>query len=85
MKLKEILMKPQQESEPDVVFELKRLKSELDRAYNEFQNLTDSDLLESCIYEIQALRSKYSYLLKQAKESGMQCGEVVFGAYKKAK
>lgn len=86
MKLKEILLKPQEndEFEVDVVLELKRLKSELDRAYGEFQNLTDNDLLEACIFEIQALRAKYSYLLKQAKVQSLQSGEVVFGAYQKA-
>lgn len=86
MKLKEILFKPQEKSdfEEDVVSELKRLKYELDRAYNEFQNQTDSDLLEACIFEIQSLRAKYSYMLKQAKENGMQSNEIIFGAYRKA-
>lgn len=85
MTIKEILLKPQEKSdyEVDTVLELKRLKSELDRAYNEFQNQTDSDLLEACIYEIQALRAKYSHLLKQAKKSGIQSGEIIFGAYQK--
>lgn len=86
MKLKEILLKPQEndEYEVDVVVELKRLKSELDRAYDEFQNQTDSDLLEACIFKIQSLRSRYSYLLKQAKAQNIQSCEIVFGAYRKA-
>ncbi|MGN0463172.1 MAG: DUF2508 family protein [Acutalibacteraceae bacterium] len=86
MKLKDILLKPQDkpDSQNSVVSELKRLQIEIDRAYNEFQNQTDSDLLESCIYEMQSLRSKYSYLMKQAKEKGVQSNEIIFGAYRKA-
>lgn len=37
------------------------------QAYMGFNNADDGDLVESYIYEIQALRSRYSYLLRQRK------------------
>lgn len=40
----------------------------LAQAYNGFNEVTDSELLDSYIYEIQALRCRYSYLLRQRKE-----------------
>ena len=37
------------------------------QAYMGFNAAADSELVESYIYEIQALRSRYSYLLRQRK------------------
>ena len=37
------------------------------QAYLGFNSAADGDLVESYIYEIQALRSRYSYLLRQRK------------------
>ena len=40
----------------------------------------DEDLLDSIIYEIHSLKALYRYLLKMAKEEGLQCAEIsVFG------
>jgi len=32
---------------------------------------SDSDLIEACIYEMEALRARYRYLLKAAREQGL--------------
>jgi hypothetical protein len=34
----------------------------------------DSDLIESCIYEIESLRAKYRYLLRIARQQGLRAG-----------
>lgn len=84
MKIKDMLFKSEVDAlDADVISELKRVKTELDNAYTEFQYQTDGDLLEACIYEIQALRAKYAYLLKIAKEKNIRSGEVIFGAYQR--
>ncbi len=41
-------------------------KSALDRAYSNFENVIDPDLIDSSIYELQAVQLKYRFLLKQA-------------------
>lgn len=85
MKIKDMLFKSETKTfDDDIISELKYLKLQLDKAYTEFQYQTDDDLLEACIYEIQALRSKYTYLLKIAKEKNLHSGEVIFGAYQRA-
>ncbi len=39
----------------------------LERAYDGFNRAADSDLIESYVYEINALRHRYSYLLKEVR------------------
>lgn len=36
-----------------------------------FQMICDDDLVESCIYELEALHAKYRFLLRQAKQQGV--------------
>ncbi len=66
----------------DIIREIKQTQKEIDRAYERFQNLTDNDLLEACIYELQALKSRHSFYLKRAKEQGISCGEEIFSGKK---
>lgn len=40
---------------------------QLNQAYAQFNLHSDPDLVESCVYEINALRSRYSYLVRQVK------------------
>ena len=40
----------------------------LERACDGFNRAADSDLIESYVYEINALKHRYSYLLKQARQ-----------------
>ena len=47
--------------------EIKAIRALLDEAYHNFNILTDPDLLEACIYEINALHARYDYAIKTAK------------------
>lgn len=52
----------------------------LANAYSRFEIESNEDLLDSIIYEIQSLKALYRYLIKQAKEKGIECSEIsVFG------
>lgn len=46
---------------------LETVRRELDRAYTAFNMADDADLVESCVFEINALQARYNYLFKQAK------------------
>ena len=46
--------------------DLARSKSALDRAYSNFENVVDPDLVDSSIYELQAVQLRYRFLLRQA-------------------
>lgn len=40
--------------------ELNDVRSQLRQAYAAFDNTTDCDMMEACIYEINALKSRYN-------------------------
>ena len=40
---------------------------QLNQAYAEFNAQSDPDLVDSCVYSINALRSRYSYYVRQVK------------------
>ena len=46
----------------------------LAQAYAGFNSASDSELVESYVYEIQALQARYSYLLRQRKALEPQTG-----------
>ena len=43
----------------------------LDNAKLRFEMESDSDLIEACIYEMEALRARYRYLLRMARLQGI--------------
>jgi exonuclease VII small subunit len=50
-----------------LISEINRTKIALEAAYSNFENVIDPDLIDSCIYELNAIQNRYHFLLKQAK------------------
>ncbi|NLK29057.1 MAG: YaaL family protein [Clostridiales bacterium] len=50
-----------------LIDEINRTKLALEAAYSNFENVVDPDLIDSCIYEMNAVQNRYKFLLKQAK------------------
>ncbi len=46
---------------------MEQTKVELNQAYAQFNAHSDPDLVDSCVFTINALRSRYSYLLRKMK------------------
>lgn len=46
---------------------MEQTRMELNQAYAQFNIYSDPDLVESCVYAINALRSRYSYLIRTMK------------------
>ena len=46
--------------------ELRQAKRALEDAYSGFDNVTNPDLIDSYIYELNAIMKRYKYLLEQA-------------------
>lgn len=46
---------------------LEDVRRSINQAYTAFNMADDTDLIESCVFEINALQARYNYLLKQAK------------------
>ena len=61
----------------DMVVEIKRAYSDIKSAEIFFQNVIDPELIDVAIFELEARKSRYSYLLKQAKQKGVSynCSE----------
>lgn len=47
---------------------LARTRVQINQAYNGFNQSRDGDLIESYVFEINALQSRYNYLLRRVKE-----------------
>ncbi|MCI8281531.1 MAG: YaaL family protein [Lachnospiraceae bacterium] len=48
--------------------DLKKTKSDLDLAYANFENVVDPDLIDSCIYQVNAVQLRYKFLLGRVKQ-----------------
>ncbi len=74
--IKKIFARSEKVSEIDddnkrIIDMLYDVKKELDYVHQEFDNITDAILIDSFIYEIQALNMKYQYYIKLCKERGL--------------
>lgn len=51
--------------------EIQEISRALERAYERFELQSDSDLVEATIYEIEALKARYRYMLALAKQQNL--------------
>ena len=58
---------------------LQETQTALDHAHAAFDYISDPELTEACIYEIQSLQSRMNYLLRQIKELEMCTATAVAG------
>ena len=47
---------------------MRETKTQLNHAYAQFNVYSDPDLVDACVYEINALQSRYSYYVRQVKQ-----------------
>ncbi|MDD5935934.1 MAG: YaaL family protein [Clostridiales bacterium] len=47
--------------------EIEKAQRDLESAYQNFENVIDPDLIDSYIYEVNAIQHRYKFLLRQAK------------------
>ena len=75
-----VIRKPVAPKNDSLIMQIRDTSQKLESAYSRFENELNEDLLDSIIYEIQSLKALYRYLLKNAKERGIECAEIsVFG------
>ncbi len=63
--------KKKQKRPSPLLLEIADTKRALDAAYSIFENVIDPDLIDSSIYQVNAIQERYKYLLKQAKAAGV--------------
>lgn len=52
-----------------LLLEIEETKSALSAAYANFENVVEPDLVDSCIYELNAVQLRYKFLLNQLRKS----------------
>lgn len=57
--------------ERKLIDEIDEVRQKLTAASARYEFLSDPDLVESCIYEMQSLTAKYRYLARKAKSQGL--------------
>ena len=62
----------------ELLRELSELRGALTAAYMRFDAATEPELVDACVYEINAAQSRYNYQLRLIKERG---GEAAYKAY----
>ena len=62
----------QEVSREQLLSDLKMTKTALDDAYSNFEQVVDPDLVDSYIYEVNAVQKRYHFLLKQVQMMDLQ-------------
>lgn len=52
------------------IIEMQNIRSELQCAYSIFDSVTDPDIMDACIFEISALKSRYNYAVSNIRKFG---------------
>ena len=56
----------------DILMDVKNAHDEWVNAQNLFNNVSDPELVDYAIYNLEAAKKKYMYMLKQAKMNGIE-------------
>lgn len=59
---------PKASERQELMQELARTRVLTNQAYSSFNRASDSDLIDSYVFEINALQARYNYLLRRVKE-----------------
>ncbi len=59
-----------------LISDIEKIKVAIESAYSNFENVSDPDLIDSYIYEVNAMQKRYKFLLRQAKEIDKNNSEV---------
>ena len=67
--LKRVLFKSEEPTD-EMREAIREVCHQLDCVQSRFEMETDSDMIESCIFEMESLRARYRYLIRLAKSRG---------------
>jgi len=66
------ILKPRAQSS-DLLDDIRSTVLALNAVREWFNAESDADMIESCVYELEALEARYRHLLRLAKERGLSC------------
>ena len=56
--------------------EIRATVNQINSARIWFESESDEDLIEACVFQLEALEAQYRYLLRMAKSSGLRCDAI---------
>ncbi len=59
-----------------LISDIEKTKIALESAYSNFENVSDPDLIDCYIYELNAMQKRYKFLLRQVKELDKKQDEI---------
>ena len=59
---------PRESERRELMASLSHTRALINQAYGGFNSVSDSDLIESYVFEINSLQARYNYLLRRVKE-----------------
>ncbi|RHR11213.1 DUF2508 family protein [Pseudoflavonifractor sp. AF19-9AC] len=59
---------PREAERRELMAALAQTRGLISQAYGSFNSVSDSDLIESYVFEINSLQARYNYLLRRVKE-----------------
>ena len=59
---------PREAERRELMSSLAQTRALISQAYGGFNSVSDSDLIESYVFEINSLQARYNYLLRRVKE-----------------
>ena len=68
--LKRVLLRPQTATQPTQAA-IREVTQRMEAMETQYAMLSDNDLIEACIFEMEALRAQYRFLLRRAKEENV--------------
>ncbi|MDF2567635.1 MAG: hypothetical protein K0R90_1091 [Oscillospiraceae bacterium] len=71
-----LILSRTQKKENQLIEDLNDIKAKIENCRNRFDLALDDDLIDYCIFEMEALQSKYRYLLRQAREQKLSCAVI---------
>ena len=72
--LRKLLLREDTPPHP-LIESIRQVCAAIDVVQSRFDQETDPDLIEGCIYELESLRAQYRYLLRTARQQGITCRE----------
>ena len=69
--------KQEDKGDKQLITEIESVKQSIEMAASRFDFQSDPDLVEACIYEMQALAARYRYLRREARRQGITQNSVL--------
>lgn len=63
-----IFAKKEESKYGSLISDIEKTKVAIESAYSNFENVSDPDLIDCYIYELNAMQKRYTFLLRQVKE-----------------